>query len=47
MELLQHPNLLKIREAAMTQTGKMTIVSEYANGGNLYYDKIAEKYQKQ
>ena len=41
MEKFEHPNLLKVREAGLTQTGKLTIVTEFGEGGNLYYDLIA------
>ena len=41
MEKFEHPNLLKVREAGLTQTGKLTIVTEFGEGGNLYYDFIA------
>ena len=46
LETFEHPNLLKVREAGLTQTGKLTIVTEHGDGGNLYYDFIAQKYQQ-
>lgn len=35
LELLNHPNIVKFREVYMTKKGKLCIVMEYANGGDL------------
>jgi NIMA (never in mitosis gene a)-related kinase len=35
LELLNHPNIVKFREVYRTKKGKLCIVMEYADGGDL------------
>ena len=35
LELLHHPNIVKFREVYQTKKGKLCIVMEYADGGDL------------
>lgn len=35
LEALKHPNIVKFREVYKTQKGKLCIVMEYAEGGDL------------
>jgi len=35
MEVLQHPNIVKFREVYTTKTGKLCIVMDYCDGGDL------------
>ena len=35
MEVLHHPNIVRFREVYTTKTGKLCIVMDFANGGDL------------
>ena len=35
LELLNHPNIVKFKEVYQTKKGKLCIVMEYADGGDL------------
>lgn len=36
LELLIHPNIIKFREVYKTKTGKLCIVMDYADDGDMY-----------
>lgn len=47
LEVLNHPNIVRFREVYKTKKGKLCIVMDYADGGDLQ-SKIKEKHaQKQ
>jgi len=45
LEVLQHPNIVRFREVYKTKKGKLCIVMDYADGGDLQ-GKIKEKYKQ-
>ena len=44
LEVLQHPNIVRFKEVYKTKKGKLCIVMDYADGGDLQ-GKIKEKYK--
>ena len=44
LEVLNHPNIVRFREVYKTKKGKLCIVMDYADGGDLQ-GKIKEKYK--
>jgi len=44
LEVLQHPNIVRFREVYKTKKGKLCIVMDYADGGDLQ-GRIKEKYK--
>lgn len=45
LEVLNHPNIVRFREVYKTKKGKLCIVMDYADGGDLQ-SKIKEKHKK-
>lgn len=45
LEVLNHPNIVRFREVYKTKKGKLCIVMDYADGGDLQ-SKIKERYKK-
>lgn len=45
LEVLDHPNIIKFREVYKTKKGKLCIVMDYADGGDVQ-TKIKEKHSK-
>jgi NIMA (never in mitosis gene a)-related kinase 1/4/5 len=45
LEVLQHPNIIRFREVYKTKKGKLCIVMDYADGGDLQ-SRIKEKHKK-
>ena len=45
LEVLQHPNITRFREVYKTKKGKLCIVMDYADGGDLQ-TKIKDQYKK-
>ena len=45
LEVLNHPNIVRFREVYKTKTGKLCIVMDFADGGDLQ-SKIKEKHAK-
>ena len=46
LEVLQHPNIVRFKEVYKTKKGKLCIVMDYADGGDLQ-GKIKQKYKDQ
>ena len=44
LEVLNHPNIVRFREVYKTKKGKLCIVMDFADGGDLQ-GKIKEKYK--
>lgn len=44
LEVLNHPNIVRFREVYKTKKGKLCIVMDFADGGDLQ-GKIKEKYR--
>ena len=44
LEVLQHPNIVRFREVYKTKKGKLCIVMDYADGGDLQ-GRIKDKYK--
>ena len=44
LEVLNHPNIVRFREVYKTKKGKLCIVMDYADGGDLQ-SKIKERYK--
>jgi NIMA (never in mitosis gene a)-related kinase len=44
LEVLSHPNIIRFREVYKTKRGKLCIVMDYADGGDLQ-SRIKEKYK--
>ncbi len=42
LEVLNHPNIIKFREVYKTKKGKLCIVMDYCNGGDLEKKKKAQ-----
>jgi NIMA (never in mitosis gene a)-related kinase len=45
LEVLQHPNIVRFREVYKTKKGKLCIVMDYADGGDLQ-GRIKDKYKQ-
>lgn len=45
LEVLQHPNIVRFREVYKTKKGKLCIVMDYADGGDLQ-GRIKNKYKE-
>lgn len=45
LEALNHPNIIRFREVYKTKKGKLCIVMDYADGGDLQA-RIKEKHKK-
>lgn len=45
LEALNHPNIIRFREVYKTKKGKLCIVMDYADGGDLQ-SRIKEKHKK-
>ena len=45
LEVLSHPNIVRFREVYKTKKGKLCIVMDYADGGDLQ-SKIKERYKQ-
>ena len=45
LEVLNHPNIIRFREVYKTKKGKLCIVMDYADGGDLQL-KIKDKYKQ-
>jgi NIMA (never in mitosis gene a)-related kinase len=45
LEVLNHPNIIRFREVYKTKKGKLCIVMDYADNGDLQ-SKIKEKHKK-
>ena len=45
LEVLNHPNIVRFREVYKTKKGKLCIVMDFADGGDLQ-GKIKEKYKQ-
>jgi NIMA (never in mitosis gene a)-related kinase len=45
LEVLNHPNIIRFREVYKTKKGKLCIVMDYADGGDLQ-SKIKERQKK-
>jgi NIMA (never in mitosis gene a)-related kinase len=45
LEVLNHPNIVRFREVYKTKKGKLCIVMDYADGGDLQ-GKIKERHKK-
>jgi len=46
LEVLQHPNIVRFKEVYKTKKGKLCIVMDYADGGDLQ-GRIKQKYKDQ
>ena len=44
LEVLQHPNIVRFREVYKTKKGKLCIVMDFADGGDLQ-GRIKDKYK--
>lgn len=45
LEVLNHPNIVRFKEVYKTKKGKLCIVMDFADGGDLQ-SKIKEKHKK-
>ena len=45
LEVLQHPNIVRFREVYKTKKGKLCIVMDFADGGDLQ-GRIKDKYKQ-
>ena len=45
LEVFNHPNIVRFREVYKTKKGKLCIVMDYADGGDLQ-SKVKEKHKK-
>ena len=45
LEVLQHPNIVRFRKVYKTKKGKLCIVMDYADGGDLQ-GRIKDKYKQ-
>jgi NIMA (never in mitosis gene a)-related kinase len=45
LEVLDHPNIIRFREVYKTKKGKLCIVMDYADGGDLQ-TRIKDKHKK-
>lgn len=45
LEVLNHPNIVRFREVYKTKKGKLCIVMDYADGGDIQ-SKIKEKHKR-